>query len=142
MASKAKGSATKHVSQQLATEIVEQELKGAFFASNKTNCWLSTKAPTKNNGYIQANLPNGKKALIHHLSIIADGRKDDLANPDLEVSHLCHHRNCFNPEHLHMEDKEANNRRKNCLIYIQCPCCDCYILVCRHNPGCVGSRIP
>ena len=31
-----------------------------------------------------------------------------------QISHLCHHKACINPDHLHLESAVVNNQRKAC----------------------------
>lgn len=86
-------------------------------------CWLSTRAPAHNTGYVKINLRNtegiGFSPFMHQLSLIAAGRREELnlslgRGSDLQVSHLCHTPNCFNPEHLIVEPSRLNKSRNDC----------------------------
>ncbi|KAK9249046.1 zinc-binding loop region of homing endonuclease-domain-containing protein, partial [Lipomyces tetrasporus] len=52
------------------------------------------------------------------VALIADNRRDELkmtlGSYSFDISHLCHNRKCFNPEHLVVESRRTNNRRQSC----------------------------
>lgn len=96
-------------------------------------CWIAGGSESHENGYKAVNLANtysqvpGKertkidirKVYLHHLSLIADGRLDELgwctqANNRFQVSHLCHNGGCFNPAHLVVEESGRNKDRNTC----------------------------
>lgn len=60
-----------------------------------------------------------KMAYAYHLSLIADGRMDSLLwvtkGTGFEVSHLCHNKGCFAPQHLIVEEKARNQARNSCM---------------------------
>lgn len=111
--------------------ITEQYARGkvhdehALFSVNDDKgkgCWLSTRSPAHTSGYIKVNLRNteriGFSPYIHQLSLIAVGRREELnlslGDSDLQVSHLCHNPNCFNPNHLVIEPSRLNKSRNDC----------------------------
>lgn len=74
------------------------------------------------------NLPGGQpgqkigyQPFLHQLVLVAEGKGELLArttaNPvgdPYEVSHLCHRRACFNPDHLVVEPRDLNRARNAC----------------------------
>ena len=59
---------------------------------------------------------NGKSFRVgaHTLSFFLSHEEVET-DPGLEVSHLCHQKKCVRPDHLSMETKSTNNRRKQCV---------------------------
>jgi hypothetical protein len=105
-------------------------------ADRSSSCWLSHLKPNTK-GYCQPSM-NGRKVItLHVLSYMH--YKGELSK-GMQVSHLCGHRNCFNPEHLVLETAQVNNQRKGCLVWVMCPDCNRVIVVCPHNPQCVKDR--
>jgi len=101
--------------------------------TESTGCWISSGTPAHENGYKAVNLQNTisrvagqqhmkvgiKKMYLHHLTLIADNRRDELgwctqANNIFQVSHLCHVPGCFNPKHLKVEESARNRARNSC----------------------------
>jgi hypothetical protein len=58
-----------------------------------------------------------------------------------DASHLCHNPLCVRPEHLIVEPRVMNHKRKNCLHKIQTPCCGQTVLVCKHDPPCIHDGL-
>jgi hypothetical protein len=120
--------------------------------TNREHCWESNNVPTKVSGYIQFSF-NGcnKLGTLHRLAYLARQDRNavvplvgtiKLGGQDMDVSHRCANTKCMNPDHMCLENKEANNRRKNCLVWIEChhPNCDRsegFIFVCTHQPRCI-----
>ena len=117
--------------------------------TNTTNCWLAQKATNKGagKGWVKLNLTGDAGAMAkyysHHLVLIAAG-KDDLLRiaqrNGLQLSHLCHHPNCFNWEHITLETGEANIQRTMCKgwKWAVCPCgCNHTFNPCQHQPPCI-----
>jgi hypothetical protein len=96
-------------------------------------CWIAGLEEAHENGYKAVNLANTysraeghtrekigiRKMYLHHISLIADGRLDELgwctqANNRFQVSHLCHNGGCCNPEHLVVEESARNKDRNSC----------------------------
>jgi hypothetical protein len=96
-------------------------------------CWVCGNEPAHENGYKAVNLQNTnsqiagmthlkigiKKIYLHHLSLIADNRLDELgwctqAEKRFQVSHLCHNGGCVNPRHLQVEESQLNKDRNSC----------------------------
>ena len=54
----------------------------------------------------------------HHLSLFLHMREEGKTEsewPDgLDVSHLCHKKRCFRPDHLRLEDRALNKSRDKC----------------------------
>lgn len=105
-----------------------------------TGCWMKTAVGSAGDLYDSVNwrntvrpnpngtngLPGGQKigypVKLHHLAVVAAGRGQDLlavakVSPGgyrYEVSHLCNNAKCFNPDHIRVETKLANDARKAC----------------------------
>lgn len=74
-------------------------------------------------------------AEVHHLVLWADGL--DIAPGD-QGSHLCHRVNCKTLGHVTSEDIFANNHRKGCVVWSDCPCgSGKKYLICRSRPPCI-----
>jgi Zinc-binding loop region of homing endonuclease len=96
---------------------------GDRYFTNATDCWFTDRKLDAE--YVKKNLRRTRSKVegsthkyigfqigMHVLAVIARG---DRALADLcyqhaahEVSHLCHHKRCFNPEHLSVETKVLN----------------------------------
>ena len=63
----------------------------------------------------------GKSYIVHRARICAfvDAEFEPFP-PDLQVSHLCHLKNCCLKAHLTMEPATINNSRKKCFASRQC----------------------
>jgi len=113
--------------------------------TNETGCLLAGKMGNKgrDEGWPKCKVGGSRAEFyVHHLALIAAGRKDELRglNNGKQVSHLCHHRNCFNASHLIVEDGEANRERNKChgWTWIECPCgCKYSFNPCKHSPQCI-----
>jgi hypothetical protein len=83
-----------------------------------------------------------KLMLLHHASAIAHTLH---LQPTLEhdASHLCHHTLCATLGHVIWEPKEDNQRRKNCLVWVECAHKEEGCLkkqwVCVHDPPCIKA---
>nr|ABF71493.1 putative homing endonuclease [Pleopsidium gobiense] len=91
-------------------------------------CWESNLVGRPGSGYQRVNLRNtyinGIKAdvqiYLHQLTLIADGRRDELmaavleSDLAMECSHLCHNGRCFRPTHLVVEPRAENKERQTC----------------------------
>ena len=97
-------------------------------------CWLSRAAQGHPNGYVRPNLRNtimadGRKhniqVWLHQLALLSTqpARRNELkaslrrpgeTTSEYQVSHLCHHGNCFNPAHLVVEKSWENKARNTC----------------------------
>jgi len=113
-------------------------------------CRLSTAAPTSSKGYSQVSGEGVNKfATLQELVLWAGGRAKPAysgkSDPN-DVSHLCDRPACTNPDHVVAETKEANNRRKGCVMAVRCSakCRDCNgskdLFICPHKPSCIRFR--
>jgi len=104
---------------------------------------LKRKCSNKPNdqGYVPLTVQNTSggttHTLLHHVVQVAGGASHLVANASLDTSHLCENRRCTVFEHLHSESPVANNRRKNCAAWVDCPTCPVPLVVCRHDPVCI-----
>lgn len=82
-------------------------------------------------GIIHARMPTqrSKAALYVHICawLVKEGAFQVPSG--LEVSHLCHVRDCIEPSHLTVEDTETNNSRQRCHNSQQCTK--------EHHPSCI-----
>ena len=99
-------------------------------------CELSLLKPSKINGYAQVSAEGANKfACLEHIVLWAGG---GFLGGGQQVSHLCARPQCLRSDHVIAESPVANNRRKNCLVWIDCHNCkDKKVLVCQHTPVCV-----
>lgn len=122
-----------------------QELRTRFEsckdnAISQGSCLLTRIVPTKIGGYAQTSIQHDKrqvKVCLHVLSAFVRFRR--LPGEGEDVSHLCGNARCFNPDHLLIESKANNQRRKNCKVSVACPCCNTFVNVCDHIPSCIKS---
>ena len=99
-------------------------------------CYNSVLSPSKENGYIQLSVDGVNKFCTLN-EMLAWAARLDL-DGGKQVSHLCHNPKCTIPAHVCAESVSDNNRRKGCLVFIDCPHrCAEKILVCPHRPLCV-----
>lgn len=92
--------------------------------SGKHTCWIWTRALNKGYG-ISRIWPGGPTCSLHQISycLFRNRLRDDL-----EISHLCNMKACFNPSHLAMETHIYNRSRQMCFSGIQ---------TCWHIPMCL-----
>jgi Zinc-binding loop region of homing endonuclease len=103
-------------------------------------CWIPIK-DTKGFDYMKEQNQfrisyQGKKILIHVFtkSVFEDN------TDNLDVSHLCHDRQCCRPSHLVYEDRSYNKSRDGCAGYVIDE--KNALLICKHKPPCkVTSKI-
>ncbi|KAK9372400.1 zinc-binding loop region of homing endonuclease-domain-containing protein [Lipomyces chichibuensis] len=95
-------------------------IKSHHHRTTSLGCWESNAKPHYG-GYPLVSVSQGGKAIrtgLHQLAVIADGRNDEFKKTkngySHDISHLCHNRRCFNAEHLVVESRENNARRKSC----------------------------
>ncbi|GAA5979947.1 hypothetical protein JCM11641_007594 [Rhodosporidiobolus odoratus] len=75
----------------------------------------------------------GMKVKLAHLSaltIATDSELDSFATSKWHVSHRCHDKQCFRPEHLVIESSFVNSGREQCRGGVPC----------RHTPPCLVKR--
>ncbi|KAK9363583.1 zinc-binding loop region of homing endonuclease-domain-containing protein [Lipomyces starkeyi] len=95
-------------------------VKGHHHKTTSLGCWESIIKHDRT-GYPRVCLSTGGKRFyprLHQLVLIADNRREELkatlGSHAHDVSHLCHNRRCFNPEHLIVESRQSNSRRRTC----------------------------
>ena len=110
--------------------------------TNAQGCWLSGCRPKTGGEHVEVRpvvprretrVPNGTKRqprrnqqLLHRLAILAWQPWADfvrmMTETGAEASHLCHHGACFRPEHIVVESRPENERRKQCIRLGRCVC--------------------
>ncbi|KAK9236996.1 zinc-binding loop region of homing endonuclease [Lipomyces kononenkoae] len=78
---------------------------------------------THHRGYASVHLVIGRRSYcicLHQIVLVADDRREELnqtlRSDSHDISHLCHNRKCFNPEHLVVESRLNNRRRQRCNV--------------------------
>jgi hypothetical protein len=103
-------------------------------------CRIVNLQPSKDGGYIQVSWKGANKfALLQEVAMWSAGR---FVRPGLQHSHLCGQPACAVPEHIIEESGPANNARKGCVVWVDCPHCGPggrKLLVCQHTPPCIRS---
>jgi hypothetical protein len=139
---------SKEIVMPLATFASQEDAAAVYDAkrqqseTNGKGCFLYT-GSRNNDGYGQVAVSvidaHGRKAtkmfLVHHVAWYATGRQMPVQGEHL--SHLCHSRNCWNPEHLCVETVQANNSRKGCPGNVICHHCTLLAYACPHQPKCI-----
>lgn len=95
---------------------------------------LASNKPT-GKGYLQVSYWGANHfALLHRVSLWADGKTLQVGE---EASHRCPYTDCKTVGHVTPEDATANQARKNCLVWTDCPCGTGKFLICTHSPVCI-----
>lgn len=121
--------------------------------TNSTGCWLSSKAPDKERGYIKTKVPfmrpNGSSKHEPYLHVLAffsacsspqrEGIRLLMERNGEQISHLCHNKTCFNPDHLVRESAAQNRSRNDCRSFkkVKCPNCAHEWCPCPHEIPCI-----
>lgn len=104
-----------------------------------TDGWCKLSVLSNNGrGYVQVSYRGANKvALLQEVCLWAQGKSEKVFG--FQASHLCHHPTCTIPSHIHLELEQANQRRKNCAVWVDCPHLDCVlkVRVCEHFPRCI-----
>lgn len=90
--------------------------------SGPHGCWLWSGCRRK--GYGASRIPRGPVIDVHIISFFLFGGK---LSDGKEVSHLCHEKLCFNPDHLTLESRMLNSSRNLCYTG----------QTCWHHPRCI-----
>lgn len=127
---------------ELCETIIQREI-----ANNSRSigfCIVSTKTPSKNDGYIQLSHDGANKfATIQEVLLWSKGeRLPDHGESFMHISHLCDTPACLLKEHIVQETPAQNNRRKNCGKLIQCRHCVKFYSACDHQPRCIQYAAP
>ena len=96
----------------------QQELDRLEYTTNEVGCFLAVGEPDHPNGYFRYNLRHTRSQMdglpinyspyYHQLAMISKGEGAGLSIIGWQVSHLCHHPSCFNPDHLVRLRKNAS----------------------------------
>jgi hypothetical protein len=101
-------------------------------------CLSSSLAPSKDDGYLQVSWAGvNKLCTLSEVVAVAGGSVRAIAGA--QASHLCHNRRCMVEQHVVFESIVANNSRKGCLVWMECPHegCTRLIRLCTHAPPCI-----
>lgn len=86
--------------------------------TTEKGCQVAGKKSGHANGYVKAkpaDMNAANEFYLHHLALVAAGRRNELARirqgSDFECSHICHNTACFNAEHLVVEASSINKQR-------------------------------
>jgi hypothetical protein len=79
------------------------------------------------------------RAYCTHISLRAMQKFPLPKLHETDASHLCQNPRCVRPSHLAVESRQANHKRKNCMVKMRCPCCHVIMPVCSHVPPCIHS---
>ena len=106
------------------------------------DCWIWTGPKLSGYGimYIKLRDPHlgiYGKSMITASIMAAWARNFKKRRPGQHASHLCHRRECFNPNHLVFESASKNAQRNHCPVFkgITFP-----QRACDHNPPCLRRR--
>jgi len=91
--------------------------------------------PSKEGGYIQVSSGGANKFCV--LGEMVAWAKGVRPTQEDQVSHLCHRPTCVVPAHVTIESARANNARKGCRVWVDCPHCPLKIFICDHQPACI-----
>jgi len=95
-------------------------------------CWFSTRqAKPGNRGHIQFSV-NKIGLYLHRVAYWSKG----LGDAQGDVSHLCNHAACCNPDHLVDESTLLNNHRKGCKVWVISAYSGVLTWLCNHKPFC------
>lgn len=98
-------------------------------------CRLSLRVPNKPGGYVQISADKVNHfALLQEVTLWAVSAFVGVGE---QCSHLCCQPLCCTLGHVIAESELVNQRRKGCLVWVDCPHCNLKILVCPHLPPCV-----
>jgi homing endonuclease-like protein len=100
-------------------------------------CYETKLVPSKEDGYVQLSWVGANKfCTLGEMLGWAAGKR--CMKPEDQISHRCHNPKCAIPSHVVVESATANNNRKGCRVWVDCPHgCEEKILVCEHTPSCI-----
>lgn len=98
-------------------------------------CVPCTLVPSKKDGYIQVSSDGANHfACLQDVLCWSQGLVPQAGD---QASHLCGLPSCLLPEHVVYESELLNQRRKGCVVWVDCPHCSLKIMACQHLPRCV-----
>jgi len=108
-------------------------------STNSTGCLLASKTSHEAKGYVRMKVPGSASRTEYYLHHLAIRARDNELSADMEVSHLCHNRTCFNAAHLLVESALDNRNRNKCIgwTWIKCPHGGEQFNPCQHEPQCI-----
>ncbi|KAJ8101481.1 zinc-binding loop region of homing endonuclease-domain-containing protein [Lipomyces tetrasporus] len=106
-----------HISDKITQTMATDLLNSYHHMTTTLGCWESHKKP-RPRGYVLVRVGPRREVGLHQVALIADNRRDELkitlGSNSFDISHICHNRKCFNPEHLVVESRRTNTRRQSC----------------------------
>lgn len=94
-------------------------------------CQICTMKPSKDGGYIQVSAGGANKfATLQEVVLWAKGIS---LYPGEQCSHLCARPTCVGLDHIIAESERENQRRKGCVVWVDCPHCALKISACVHG---------
>ncbi|KAK3290606.1 uncharacterized protein B0H64DRAFT_52502 [Chaetomium fimeti] len=114
----------------------QESLELRLVSTPKSGFYYNTVlVPSKNGGYVQLSFEGANKfCTLGEMLVWAQGFVVEGA---MQVSHLCHDPLCTVAAHVVRETAAENNRRKGCVVWVDCPHCCLKIRVCEHAPICI-----
>lgn len=82
---------------------------------------------------------DGHNKVMTANSLLATMNTTSAPNPGDHASHLCGKAACVQSGHVVFESREANEARKRCVPWVDCPHggCGLKVAVCKHVPPCL-----
>ena len=103
-------------------------------STTRGDCILMAPRKANTSGYFPISVSKQGRVLSHHLAMWYGQGEDWTPNPKKDVSHLCKHKHCLNPNHYCEEDRETNLTRPYCFwVFRHKPN---HPHVCGHEPQC------
>lgn len=129
---------TQFQTREFALDLLRQRVRRISSPQNAYTCMESTGEGIDETplGYRRVSF-KGRKWMIHKLIHMALVDFKAVG----EVSHLCSHSWCCNPQHLVIENRLENISRRGCLGDVFVPELNQWIRACLHNPPCKVSTI-
>ncbi|KAK9374952.1 uncharacterized protein V1513DRAFT_55562 [Lipomyces chichibuensis] len=104
-----------HRLDEITPLMANQIINSHHHRTTSLGCWESQAKP-HHSGYAIVSVSIGFTTNLHLIALIADNRhgelKTALGRSNFDVSHLCHNRTCFNPEHLIVESIQHDGYRQ------------------------------
>jgi hypothetical protein len=134
------------ITAEQATAMLNKTLN-ANRSTNALGCHLfGGSLNTDGYGQIQKNQANAAPGVpkkinyLGHIVALRSVNRNPPASKQEHASHLCHNRNCWNPDHIVVESVLTNNQRKGCPGDVRCHDCTKVAWTCPHAPKCLSQQ--